>query len=370
MGNGHSLRLRLRRALSAGVAVVEFNRSLNLAEFNRSFDVIHSPMKIPVTVGLVILLLVAPWLMAAPPPTGQVLLATAQRQADLFSRDASPFWLEVDFVAQVRTPLQGHLTWKWEAKDRWWRKITLGDFQEIDIKNGEKLYTSRNVQFTPLRVGQLLSLISVAHHAADSQIRKQKTRAGHGTTLSCLEIREQDKPHQDSELCLNVDSLEISGEEWKEFGDQSYRREYSDYLDFRGHRYPRKLELFENGSKALTANVVSLVTAPLEDAILIAPKGAIERRQCADLKHAVALKEPDPAYPRSAVENRITGSTAVAMTVLVDGSVNNIQLVGSAGHSLDDATLQTLKTWKFKPAMCGNDPVESDVTVMVNFALR
>jgi TonB family protein len=60
-----------------------------------------------------------------------------------------------------------------------------------------------------------------------------------------------------------------------------------------------------------------------------------------------------------------------AMTVLTDGSVTDIQLLGKATQSMDDATLQTLKGWRFKPAMCGADPVISDIVVVaVSFRLE
>jgi len=64
------------------------------------------------------------------------------------------------------------------------------------------------------------------------------------------------------------------------------------------------------------------------------------------------------------------GDTIVAMTVLTDGSVSDIRLVGTATHSMDNATLQTLKGWKFKPAMCGSEPVVSDIEVVVSFRLQ
>ena len=63
------------------------------------------------------------------------------------------------------------------------------------------------------------------------------------------------------------------------------------------------------------------------------------------------------------------GDVTVAMTVLIDGSVTDIYLIGSATGSMDDATLQTLKSWRFKPAMCGADPVVSDIQVVVHFRL-
>jgi protein TonB len=86
--------------------------------------------------------------------------------------------------------------------------------------------------------------------------------------------------------------------------------------------------------------------------------------------HPVALKTPDPAYPRSASQNRIGGTATVALTVLPDGSVDNVQLIGSAGKEMDQITQEIVKTWKFKPAMCGNEPVASDIRVDMNFRLR
>lgn len=169
---------------------------------------------------------------------------------------------------------------------------------------------------------------------------------------------------------MNPASREILSDEWKTRPDGNGRLEYFDYLEFRGHRYPRKTELFEDGIKAISIQVTTLSTAALDQALLVPPQGAIERRQCAEMKHAVAVKTPDPLYPKSASQNRLIGDTTVSMTVLADGSVGEIQLIGSSTHSMDDATLQTLKGWKFKPAMCGAEPVVSDIEVVVSFRLE
>ena len=75
-------------------------------------------------------------------------------------------------------------------------------------------------------------------------------------------------------------------------------------------------------------------------------------------------------YPQSASQNKLMGDTAVAMTVVTDGSVSDVQLVGTATRSMDDATLHTLKAWKFRPAMCGSEPVISDIEVVVSFRLQ
>jgi protein TonB len=75
-------------------------------------------------------------------------------------------------------------------------------------------------------------------------------------------------------------------------------------------------------------------------------------------------------YPKSASQNKLMGDTSVAMTILTDGSVSDVRLIGTATRSMDDATVQTLKGWKFKPAMCGSEPVVSDIEVVVSFRLQ
>jgi TonB family protein len=130
------------------------------------------------------------------------------------------------------------------------------------------------------------------------------------------------------------------------------------------------MQHLDNGIKAVTAHVVHLSTVPFDEGLLVPPRGAIERRQCPGIQHAVPVKTPDPSYPKSASENRLIGDTTVSMTVLADGSVGEIQLIGSGGRSMDDMTLKTLQSWKFKPAMCGAEPVVSEIEVIVSFRLQ
>jgi hypothetical protein len=73
------------------------------------------------------------------------LLITAKQQASLFQHDTSPFELDIDFLVQMQVPTHGNLTLKWEADDRWWRKIVVADFEQIDLHQSQcPFYTSTN----------------------------------------------------------------------------------------------------------------------------------------------------------------------------------------------------------------------------------
>jgi len=220
-----------------------------------------------------------------------------------------------------------------------------------------------------MRVRELLNLLHFAVGHEGQIAKKLKRRVDNGIEMVCIQAESGNVQGEAHEVCVNSASNEILSDEWQESPDEKRREQFGDYFDFGDVRYPRRLQLQEDGIKVLTANVISLQGATFEDNLLVAPKGSIERRQCTDMKHATPVKTPDPLYPKSASRNKMMGDTTVAMTVLTDGSVTDIELIGKATQSMDDATLRTLKGWKFKPAMCGGDPVVSDIVVVVSFRL-
>ena len=308
-------------------------------------------------------------ILAGSNPAPHQLLATPEQQAHIFGDHAEPLMLEVDFVAQMNVPIHGHLSLRWQSNDRWWSKAVMGDFQQITMQDGEKIYTAEN-RPAPVRIVELTRLLHFAHAPEELTVKKVKERVENGIALACLQLEWQKVRGESHEVCVNPESHEIASDSWQSTPDEERRELFSDYADFRGYRYPHKLQLEVNGSKVLTATVDSLNSEPLDEKLLVPPEGAIERRQCAGMTRAKPLKTPEPVYPKSDSQNRLTGDSDVAMTILTDGSVANIRLIGAATRSMDDATLATLKNWKFKPAMCDSQPVVSDVRVVVSFRLQ
>jgi TonB family protein len=299
----------------------------------------------------------------------QQQLMHAKQESDLTMHEPAPFQLEVDFSAQQKLPAQGHLSLKWKSRNQWWRYVALGDYKQIEIRNGGWLYTTRNSNSTPVRVRQLIQMIEYAQNAKDLVADKPQTMMEYGFPVSCMRVKKQHSDETPHQVCLNG-SHEISSDTWWDLPDSPTRLEFADYFDFAGHRIPRSLQMVENGSRAIKANVKSLSATPFNDVLLTKPEGAIERRQCDDWKPPRAVKTPDPPYPPAAGRNGSIGDSIVSMTVLADGSATDFQLIGNASHAMDQSTLDTLKKWKFKPAMCGEEPVVADVEVIVSFRLR
>lgn len=67
----------------------------------------------------------------------------------------------------------------------------MGDFEQIEIRNGERLYTSRNLDFTPVRIRELISLLQFAEGSTGLSVKKQKPRVENGVEITCLQVEQE-----------------------------------------------------------------------------------------------------------------------------------------------------------------------------------
>ena len=77
-----------------------------------------------------------------------------------------------------------------------------------------------------------------------------------------------------------------------------------------------------------------------------------------------------PSYPAEAARRGEHGLVVVAITIGVDGSVTKVEIAESSGSpSLDQAALDRLATWHFKPAMRDGLPQVDVLNMGVDFKL-
>jgi TonB family protein len=313
---------------------------------------------------------------AADERDAESLVKTIQAVTNLRAADAKPFEMNVSFTAQVKNMEDGHFTLKWAKSNLWSEEVTLGQYHEMDVRKGDTLYVSRNLPFTSLRVTELKELLEIdplsARIAKFWDVGKVKERTRNGVRLECIEFHLRRGLHSSTssrELCVDPSSKAPLSEEYK-IEDESRRMEFADYQAFRDHQYPRKLKLLVNTNPVITADVVQLKDASFDDASFVAPPGAIARRQCDQgMTPPVAVSTPDPDYPALASGSPPTGTSILTITILADGTVDNPQVIGSTTPEMDAAAKRAVTKWKFKPAMCGAEPVTADIRVEVNFRM-
>ena len=80
--------------------------------------------------------------------------------------------------------------------------------------------------------------------------------------------------------------------------------------------------------------------------------------------------QPNPPYSEEARKAKYSGLVMVEAVVNLDGHLSDVRVVKSPGLGLEDNTIQTLKTWRCKPAIGPNGkPVAVIVPIEVNFRL-
>lgn len=83
------------------------------------------------------------------------------------------------------------------------------------------------------------------------------------------------------------------------------------------------------------------------------------------------LKNPAPSYPTASRRMGEEGKVILRVQVNTLGAPEQVEVKSSSGSSrLDDAALQTVRTWKFIPAKRGETPIESWVMVPINFKIE
>ena len=77
-----------------------------------------------------------------------------------------------------------------------------------------------------------------------------------------------------------------------------------------------------------------------------------------------------PVYPAQAIQNGWEGTVVLRLHVGTDGSVEEVEVISSSGHTvLDDAAIRSVRGWRFEPACRLGRPVACTVRQPLRFAL-
>ena len=83
-----------------------------------------------------------------------------------------------------------------------------------------------------------------------------------------------------------------------------------------------------------------------------------------------AIFHPAPAYPEAARRMRLQGTVIVQATIDTSGNVVDARALRGLGFGCEDAALEAIRTWRYRPATLDGRPVSVYLTVTVTFQLR
>jgi len=84
---------------------------------------------------------------------------------------------------------------------------------------------------------------------------------------------------------------------------------------------------------------------------------------------ALLIERVEPKYPLVAKEEHLGGAVTVEATIAMDGVPHVLRFVGGELR-LAEAAMAAISLWRYKPALLGGQPVESQINITVNFEYK
>jgi TonB family protein len=102
------------------------------------------------------------------------------------------------------------------------------------------------------------------------------------------------------------------------------------------------------------------------------PAGVAQAGAGAAISYPKPVSQPKPPYTGDAMRARITGKIVLAVTVLPDGTVGDVQVLQSLDpkYGLDALAVETTRSWRFTPGTRDGAPVAVQVMIELDFNLR
>ncbi len=149
------------------------------------------------------------------------------------------------------------------------------------------------------------------------------------------------------------------------------RVEYDDIRQRGDKLIPFRVETFRQDKVSMTYQITEIGAAPADPAAAFdIPPNSAFWPTCDPTKHFELQTRVQPQYPKEARANHEAGRVLLYGVIEGDGSVSNLQVIVSAGRSLDAAARDAVRQWRYKPRTCDGGAVRAETSIEVVFTLR
>lgn len=304
--------------------------------------------------------------------TAEAFIAKAKALSILVGAGSQPFHLEANFELRVphHKPVNGTYTLDWFSADKWRKRVEAPNFAETQVGNNHDIWRSRTLTYEPLVayiVPRAFGIHRTLELRPEYKVSRLRTRRD-GSTCVYAHINRWTT----EELCFDSASGALVKREYRSpFGVTSSVK-LGDYRPFGTNLlFPWKISESEQGNIRFLLGIRALSPLAKADATLFLPTpGSEERPGCFRPSSPTPIRPPQPAYPESARLERLEGVVVAGVSIRADGSIQDVSVFESPSKDLAQATTNTIESlWSFKPAMCGNVSVPTDILVQTSFRL-
>jgi TonB family protein len=319
-------------------------------------------------------------LVAAQVPTetdaqkrAEALIGTAQQLSDIRSSASAPFRLTATFTfaAESLETLSGTYTEVWVSKSQWRREIDVGTSQQIEIAASGKYWVIDKPEDFPERARPVLGLmLGIPNGATKLQFESISDRTEGNVEASCA-VTKAGSRHERLAYCFEKKTgvlVESVLPRIRSTNVVDYACSFATFRKFGDHWFPREMSCFEDRHKMIEAKVTDIVAEPSPDpGLFTQPAGAIELGFCSGTATpSVNESAPLPIRPLGAPRD-VNARVELAFVIDAKGRTQDIRAVKPGQKAFDQAAIDAVRGWKFKPATCNGVPMATRINVEVPF---
>lgn len=300
------------------------------------------------------------------PDNKQLALSLVQRAAAQTNFTDTPIALHAKVTI---AGLKGKPTGTYDvvrlSPERVREELTFGTYREVRVIRGNQLFVQRNSAAQPLPANyavQALGGVMVRPVQPQEEISQISHQKREGVASTCISLK---SGRTGRTTCFSdADGTLI------ERASVNFRSTYSDYKPYKNKRIPGLIRTYE-GKSLIAELIVTGIEEPAAEPSAFEPSASARSfGYCEDETHSRLEHQERPQYPPSARAKFQQGTVGVYAVIGADGNLHDVAVVQSAGPELDNATLYALAGWRYRPAMCGGAPIETETVITVNYELR
>lgn len=303
--------------------------------------------------------------------TPQQLIQAANKASDLSS--LRPYRLEGSIIVNrgKGNEKMGTLAIL-QDKDRSRMEISFGNYREVKVVVGNKLYLERNVTVRPLGWQNLPDLQRLWRLtlAASDQVSAVSAMQAQGKQANCFDVTMEE--HRIERECFDT-----SSQAWIESGirrgDEKKVTPFSgtqflDYTSRDGKQFPRTIRETRLGKTMSEIINIEIKPAQFQDSDFAIPAKVTPFETCEEMAPARRIESQDPKYPPVARTAHIQGDVIIRAVIGKNGQFETLQVI--SGHPiLVQAAVDAVKRWRYSPAMCPAGPVAIQRDLTIRFVM-
>lgn len=213
--------------------------------------------------------------------------------------------------------------------------------------------------------------------SSDFMLRQIKVE---GEDFNCLNRKGANGDPTGPTYCLEPQTSILKYTEYSSGSERAIRRKI---VSFQGHYFAEDLQTYYglgiNGSLTIHLENIEALD-PIDEAVFTPPSSAVPQKMIVQTRNinkanispglvmGMIVSKVPPEYPLGAKLAGIQGTVVLQATISKTGRVEDLHVI-SGPAQLQQAALDAVKQWVYKPYMINGEPVAVRTSINVNFTL-